>query len=110
MGQVIDLTGKITNELPLVRITNDLCVTVNNRKSTIMNVQLMVKEKEKQMNQANEQEYDELSFMNKILEMLVGKKNVDSIEELDLPFPEYKEVYNALMGAATGTYGETPSR
>ena len=34
------------------------------------------------------------------------------IEAMDLPLPEYKEMYNAIMGVATGTYGEedTPSR
>lgn len=110
MGQVIDIRSKITNDLPMVQITNELVVTVNNRKSTILNIQALVHEKEKKMSKNGQEEFDELSLMNKVLEMLIGEKNVKAIEELDLPFPEYKEVYNALMGAATGTYGETPSK
>ena len=43
--------------------------------------------------------------------MLVGKDASDKIEEMDLPLPEYKEVYNAIMQVAMGAYGgeETPS-
>lgn len=34
--KVIDISMKITNQLPMVRITDDLVVTVNNRKNTIL--------------------------------------------------------------------------
>ena len=37
--RVIDISMKITNQLPMIRITEDLVVTVNNRKSTILNIQ-----------------------------------------------------------------------
>ena len=39
--KVIDISMKITNQLPMIRITEDLVVTVNNRKSTILNIQAM---------------------------------------------------------------------
>ena len=49
--KVIDISMKITNQLPMIRITDDLVVTVNNRKNTILNVQAMAnsggKEKKK---------------------------------------------------------------
>ena len=34
--RVIDISMKITNQLPMIRITEDITVTVNNRKSTIL--------------------------------------------------------------------------
>ena len=103
--KVIDISMKITNQLPMIRITEDLVVTVNNRKSTILNIQAMAQEAE------NKENKDDMAFMIKGLEMLVGKDASDKIEALDLPIPEYKEMYNAIMGVATGTYGEenTPS-
>lgn len=101
MSQIIDITGKITNELPLVRITEELTVTVNNRKNTILNIRAMIQELEKKS--ANDGGYDETALMGKVMEMLVGKKAADEIEKLDLPFPEYRMTYNALMAAATGT-------
>ena len=39
--KVIDISMKITNQLPMIRITDDLVVTVNNRKNTILKVQAM---------------------------------------------------------------------
>ena len=38
--KVIDISMKITNQLPMIRITDDLVVTVNNRKNTILKVNL----------------------------------------------------------------------
>lgn len=109
MGQIIDITSKITNQLPVVKITDEIVVSVNNRKSTILNIQAMVQEQEKKAKNDDGQ-YNEMSFMAKVLSMLIGEKNAAAIDKMDLPFPEYKEVYNALMGAATGTYGEAPSK
>ena len=45
--KVIDISMKITNQLPMIRITDDLVVTVNNRKNTILKVQAMAAESEK---------------------------------------------------------------
>lgn len=103
--KVIDISMKITNQLPMIRITEDLVVTVNNRKSTILNIQAMAQEAESKENK------DDMAFMIKGLEMLVGKDASDKIEALDLPIPEYKEMYNIIMQVAMGTYGEeqTPS-
>lgn len=103
--RIIDISMKITNQLPMIRITEDLVVTVNNRKSTILNIQAMAQEAE------NKENKDDMAFMIKGLEMLVGKDASDKIEALDLPIPEYKEMYNAIMQVAMGTYGEeqTPS-
>ena len=59
----------------------------------------------------NKENKDDMAFMIKGLEMLVGKDASDKIEALDLPIPEYKEMYNTIMQVAMGTYGEeqTPS-
>lgn len=104
--KVIDISMKITNQLPVIRITDDIMVTVNNRKSTILNIKAMAKEAE------NKKDTDDMAFMIKGLEMLIGKDASDKIEALDLPIPEYKEMYNAIMQVAMGTYGEedTPSK
>lgn len=74
-------------------------------KSTILNIQAMAQEAE------NKENKDDMAFMIKGLEMLVGKDASDKIEALDLPIPEYKEMYNTIMQVAMGTYGEeqTPS-
>lgn len=114
MAQIYDISMKITNELPCIKITDDLVVTVNNRKSTILNIQAMQKQMELEEKKAAEsgevREDDGMNFMTKSLEQLIGAKNVKEIEAIDLPLPEYKEVFQTVMSVATGTYGETPSK
>jgi hypothetical protein len=107
--KVIDISMKITNQLPMIRITEDLVVTVNNRKNNILCVQAMASEAEKKVSEDGD---NGIGFMVKALEMLVGKEAADKIEDMDLPLPEYKEMYNTIMSVATGTYGEeqTPSK
>lgn len=101
MAQIIDITGRITNELPMVRVTDNLVITVNNRKNTIMNMQAMISEAQKKAAE-NGGDFDELKMMRTCMDMLIGKKAADEVEALDLPFPEYKLVYQAVMAAATG--------
>lgn len=107
MAQIIDITGKITNELPTLKITDNIIVTVNNRKSVVLNIQAMVQETERKG-----EEYDQVKFMDKALGMIIGEKNTEAINELDLPMTEYKEIYSTVMGMATGTYWEenTPNK
>lgn len=101
MSNIIDISGKITNELPIVKISDEILATVNNRKSVILNMQLLVKEQEKKSKESGEG-YDEFAFMEKVLSMLVSPTIIKAINKLDLPLPEYKIVYNAVMAAATG--------
>ena len=89
MAQIIDITKRITNELPMVKITDDIVVTVNNRKNTILNMQAMVQEVQKKSKDGT---FDE-----------VGAKATKEVEDMDLPLPEYKVVYQAVMAAATGS-------
>lgn len=105
MGQMIDISSKITNELPVVKITDDIIVTVNNRKKNILTVQALAKEEERKH---KDDGYDEMAFIEKAVGMLVSAKHAKMIEELDLPLPEYKEVYNTIMSVAAGTY-DTPT-
>ena len=62
MAQVIDITKRITNELPMVKITDEIVVTVNNRKNTILNMQAMVQEVQKK---AKDGTFDEVGLMTK---------------------------------------------
>ncbi|MDO5402982.1 MAG: hypothetical protein Q4F11_06040 [Eubacteriales bacterium] len=97
---IIDISMKISNNLPVVRITEDITVTVNNRKNNVLSIQAMAMESEKK------EETDQIAFMEKAMNMLIGEKGNQAIEELDLPMPEYKLVYETIMNVATGTYGE----
>lgn len=101
--KIYDISMYITNKLPKLVINEDLIVTVNNRKSAVLNVQAMIMEFEKK---ASDKEINvaelESKMMEKALQMLVGEANADKIEALDLPLPEYKKIFDTIMAAAQG--------
>lgn len=105
-NNIYDITSFITNTLPVLKIADELVVTINNRKSNILNMQVMAKEAEKKEKEAKEQglEYDEQLFMKKALSLLIGEKNTTELEDLDLPLPEYKKVFQTIMQIAQGEY------
>ena len=106
MAKNYDISMKITNELPSVKITEDIIVTVNNRHSTILNIQAMI-------NQAEKNENTKTEIMDKALNLLIGEKKTAEINDLDLPISEFKEVYAAIMKVAQGIdidAEETPSK
>ena len=95
MAKIYDISMKITNELPKMQITDDLIVTVNNRHSTILNIQAMLMEAEKN-------DDTEAMTMDKALTLLIGQKSAEKINAMDLPINEYKTVYEAIMKVAQG--------
>jgi len=100
-NNMFDISQKITNKLPVLRITEDFACTVNNRKSNVLNVQAMVRQMEKKNEEEGEKE-DELAVMQKSLEMLIGAKDAKKIEEMDLPITEYTDIFRAVMAASQG--------
>lgn len=103
MAQIIDISKKITNELPVVKITEELVVTVNNRKSVVLNIQAMIEETQRTGKE------EDIALMVKAMEMLIGKKHTDEIEKMDLPLTEYTMIFETIMDVATGNYGATPT-
>ncbi len=100
-NNMFDISQKITNKLPTLKITEDIICTVNNRKSNVLNVQAMVREMEKK-NKEEDKEENEFVIMQKSLEMLIGIEPVKKIEEMDLPITEYTDIFQAVMAASQG--------
>lgn len=109
MGKMIDISSKITNQEPVVKITDDIIVTVNNRKQTMLNIQAMLREYEKKA-EKDAEKYSEIVFIEKAMQMLVGTTNAKKIEELNLPVPEYKLIYNTIMETVSAEVDEETPR
>lgn len=102
-AKIYDISSYITNELPKMMISDDIVVTINNRKSVILNVQAMIMEFEKKASKQNVDPAEaDIKMMEKTLQMLIGESNAKKIEELDLPLPEYKKIFETIMAAAQG--------
>lgn len=100
-NNMFDISHRITNKLPVLRITEDFVCTVDNRKSNVLNVQAMVRQMEKK-NEEEGEEDDKFAVMQKSLEMLIGAKDAKRLEEMDLPITEYTDIFQAVMAASQG--------
>lgn len=102
MAKIYDISARITNELPTMKISDDLVFTVNNRKNTVLNVLAMTKEAEKKREEEDDAEAD-FKMMQKALSLLIGEKNAKAVDDMDLPVNEYTYLFQAVMAAAQGT-------
>lgn len=96
MNNVYDISSKISNSTPTVKVNDELIFSVNNRRNTILTLQMKVKKMD------DSKEYDETKYMEEALILLTSKETVKKINDLNLPFPEYKLVFEVVMAAATG--------
>lgn len=97
-----DISAQITNQLPTLKITDDIIVTVDNRHKNVLCIQGLALESEGKIT--------ENELMDKSIAMLIGEKHAKAIEELNLPLPEYKLVYQTLLKVALGNFKDTPSK
>lgn len=110
MAKVYNLSGKVTNQLPIITITDDVTLTVNNRVDNMLLVRKYVSDKQKEITATSEakargeevNEIEETDLMFGTLQLMVGKKSAEALKELNLPLPEFKVVYETVMAAAQG--------
>lgn len=86
MAKIIDITGKLTNEKPRIKIAEDFEVEVNVSKNAVIKVQTIVDENK-----------SDVGMMDESLKILVGDEAYKRLDEMDLSLSDYKTVYIAVM-------------
>lgn len=102
MSKTYDISKYITNQLPAIRISDDLVVSVNNRKSAVLNVQVFIKEQDA-LEEGNEEKLNDADAMEKAMSMLLSAKDFKAVVALDLPYPEFKTIWKAVFASALGS-------
>lgn len=97
--KVIDISSKLTNEKPIVKVTEDVELMVRNDKNTVLLVQ---QELEK-----NDGSKSDVEKFDTIMKLMVGDIAVRQIDALELSFVDYLMVVKAVLAAATGEEIET---
>ena len=92
MAQTIDISGRLTNERPKLKLGKDLVFEVDNRKNTVFKVEEV----------SNSPEYGDLERFDVTLKLLLGEEAAQKIDALDLSFADYQYVFIAAMATATG--------
>lgn len=97
MGKTIDISAHLTNKRPVIKLSEDKVYEVNDRKSAI--IILNQKMKSADLNDVEE--------VDSILAVLLGKKAVEEINEMDPSFADYQTILVAAMAAVMGEDFET---
>lgn len=92
MSKVIDISGKLTNERPKIKLSEDKIYEIDDRKNTIL-----------KMNQKLQNaDIDDIEVIDEMVEMLLGKEAAKEIDEMNLSISNYQAIFIAIMAAITG--------
>lgn len=89
MSKVYDISAKLTNERPKIKLGEDKIYEVDNRKNTILKMQQMLQKAD----------IDDLDFLDEAIEMLLGEKAAKDIDEMDLSIAGYQTIFITIMAA-----------
>lgn len=92
MSKMIDISAKLTNDRPKIKLSDDLIFEVDDRKNTLLKIDQKM----------NGEDVDSVSAIDDILEALLGEKALKEINKLDLSFGATQTIMTAAMAAVTG--------
>lgn len=99
MAKLYTLDHKLLTDTPELRIGEKI-FAVDNRTKTVKKIQ----EASKKITGD-----DPYTGMGEVLELAMGQKAAQEIEEMDMPFPAYQKMFELVMAAVTGEEPETVS-
>lgn len=97
MAKIYDLTAKLTNERPKIKLSDELEFEVDDRKNTVLEIEAMM----------NSETINSLEAIDQALEKFLGKEVVEEINKLDLSIANYQTIFTTVMAAAMGEDVET---
>lgn len=97
MSKIIDISSKLTNERPKLKLADDKIYEIDDRKNTIL-----------KMNQKMQNaDIDNMEFIDEMIGILLGEKAAKEINEMDLSISNYQSIMIAIVAAVTGEDYET---
>lgn len=89
MSKIIDISAKLTNERPKLKLAEDKVYEIDDRKNTIIKME----------NTLKNSDINDLDFLDKIIGLLLGEKAVKEIDEMDLSISDYQTIVIAIMAS-----------
>ncbi|WP_160045578.1 hypothetical protein [Paenibacillus sp. USDA918EY] len=96
MAKTIDISGKLTNERPVLKLGEGKEYEIDNRKNTVLAIQ-------SKMDEGSEG----TAYLDEVLELALGKEAVKEINESDISFADYQIIFVAALAGALGEDYET---
>lgn len=97
MSKIIDISAKLTNERPMLKLSEDKIYEIDDRKNTI--IQLNQKMQDADLN--------DLNVIDSMIVTVLGEKAAKEINDMNLPIVAYQSILIAIMAAVTGEGYET---
>mgnify|MGYP005919116071 CR=1 FL=1 len=88
----MDITSKLSNAKPTLKIAEGMVYEVNNSKNNILIV-------DQELKKSNKSEVEVIDF---VVEKVLGEKALKEINALDLSIADYKVIFIAIMACVSG--------
>jgi predicted thioredoxin/glutaredoxin len=89
MSKVIDISAKLTNERPKIKISEDKIYEIDDRKNTILKMYQMFRDGD----------VNDIEMMDEVIKMLLGEKAAKEIDEMNLSIKNYQTIVIAIMAS-----------
>lgn len=91
MAKTIDITSKLTNERPVLKLGKGKEYPIDNRKNTVFQIQALM-----------DAETEGTAYLDEVLELALGKEAVKEINESDISFEDFQVIFVAALAGALG--------
>lgn len=92
MSKVIDISAKLTNERPKLKLAEDKIYEIDDRKNTIIKLNREMKNVD----------MEDIEVIDGMIALLLGDKAIKEIDEMGLSISSYQSIMIAIMSAITG--------
>lgn len=92
MGKMIDISAKLTNERPKLKLAEDKVYEIDDRKNTILKLDQKMKSGD----------IEDLAFIDEVIKMTLGEEAAKEISEMDLSMSAYQNIMIEIMAAIMG--------
>lgn len=92
MSKIIDISAKLTNERPQLKLAEDKIYDIDDRKNTII-----------LLNQKMQgSDTNDIDAIDEMIAVVLGGEAAKEIDEMNLPMAAYQSIMIAIMAAVTG--------
>lgn len=92
MSKIIDISAKLTNERPKLKLAEDKIYEIDDRKNTIILLNQKIQDTD----------VNDINAIDEMISVVLGEKAAKEIDEMNLPISAYQSIMIAIMAAVTG--------
>lgn len=92
MSKIIDISGKLTNKRPQLKLSEDKVYDIDDRKNTVILLNQKLKSSD----------VDDIEAMDEMIKIVLGEDAAKEIDEMELNVMSYQVIMIAIMAAMTG--------